>query len=80
MAAVPTALQVDANLASRADSADDIARLKQEPQLSEMDYVDISAQLELQRAYRRWPLLAEVEHLQHRMQLSVRQAELEGLS
>jgi hypothetical protein len=80
MAAVPTAFQVDANLASRADRADDIARLKQEPQLSEMDYVDISAQLELQRAYRRWPLLAEVAHLQPRLRLSVRKAEQEALS
>jgi hypothetical protein len=45
-----------------------------------MDYVDISAQLELQRAYRRWPLLAEVAHLQPRLRLSVRKAEQEALS
>ncbi|WP_416424598.1 cellulose biosynthesis protein BcsR [Pseudomonas sp. App30] len=80
MAAVPSALQVKANVQSRAARADDIARLKQELELPELDYVDISAQLELQKALHRWPLLAEMERLQPRVLPPARKSELELLS
>jgi len=60
MAALPTALQVKAKVQSRADRADDIARLKQELELPELNYVDVSAQIELQKALHRWPLLVEM--------------------
>ncbi|WP_312830581.1 cellulose biosynthesis protein BcsR [Pseudomonas rhodesiae] len=80
MAAVPSAFQVKAQVQSRAARADDIARLKQKLELPELDYVDISAQLELQKALHRWPLLAEMERLQPRVLPVARQSELEMLS
>ncbi len=80
MAAVPSAVQMKAKVQSRADRADDIARLKQELALPELDYVDISAQLELQKALHRWPLLAELERLQPRVLAPARPSELERLS
>jgi hypothetical protein len=80
MAALPTTLQVTAKVQSRAARADDIARLKQELALPELDYVDISAQLELQKALGRWPLLAELGRQQSPVLPSVRAAELERLS
>ncbi|MCY1393902.1 hypothetical protein D3C76_559880 [compost metagenome] len=61
MAALPTTVQVNARALSRAASVDDIARLKAELKLPELAYVDVSAQLELKQAMRRWPLLAEFE-------------------
>jgi len=80
VAAVPSAFQVKAQVQSRAARADDIARLKQKLELPELDYVDISAQLELQKALHRWPLLAEMERLQPRVLPVARQSELEMLS
>ncbi|MGO4320841.1 cellulose biosynthesis protein BcsR [Pseudomonas sp. KB_12] len=80
MAALPTALQVKARVQSRADRADDIARLKLALELPELDYVDTSAQIELQKALHRWPLLAEMERLQPAALPMVRESELEMLS
>ncbi|RON08799.1 hypothetical protein BK659_15650 [Pseudomonas brassicacearum] len=80
MAALPTALQVKARVQSRADRADDIARLKLELELPELDYVDISAQIELQKALHRWPLLAEMERLQPTVLPMVHESDLEKLS
>ncbi len=79
MDALPTALQVKAKVQSRADRADDIALLKLELELPELDYVDISAQIELQKALNRWPLLAEMERLQPAVQPRVHQADFEKL-
>jgi hypothetical protein len=45
---------------SRNERADDIARLKADLNLSDLHYVDISAQLELSQALKRWPLLVEL--------------------
>jgi hypothetical protein len=58
MAALPGEIQMSAQKISRFDYADDIARLKIELNLPSLDYVDISAQIELTRALKRWPLLA----------------------
>lgn len=80
MAALPTALQVKARVQSRADRADDIARLKRELELPELDYVDTSAQIELQKALQRWPLLAEMDRMQVMAQSPLRQPELEALT
>ncbi|MCP1454139.1 MULTISPECIES: cellulose biosynthesis protein BcsR [Pseudomonas] len=80
MAALPTALQVKARVQSRADRADDIARLKLALELPELDYVDTSAQIELQKALHRWPLLAEMERLQPAALPMVRESGLEMLS
>lgn len=59
MAALPAKISVKDQHLSRAERADDIARLKHELQLSSLDYIDISSQLELVHAMQRWPLLAE---------------------
>ena len=59
MAALPTKVQVKNQALSRNERADDIARLKVELRLPSLEYVDISAQLELGRALNRWPLLAD---------------------
>ncbi|MBK3456504.1 hypothetical protein GIW56_18640 [Pseudomonas gessardii] len=59
MAALPTKVQVKNQALSRNERADDIARLKVELRLPNLEYVDISAQLELSRALKRWPLLAD---------------------
>ena len=59
MAALPTKAQVKNQALSRNERADDIARLKVELRLPNLEYVDISAQLELSRALKRWPLLAD---------------------
>jgi hypothetical protein len=80
MAPVSTALQVKGKVQSRAARADDIARLKQELELPDLDYMDISAQLELQKALHRWPLLAEMERLQPKVLPPARKSELETLS
>ena len=80
MAALPTALQVKARAQSRADRADDIARLKSEIDLPELDYVDICAQIELQKTLQRWPLLAEVERLRTAVLAPTRKPEREVLS
>jgi hypothetical protein len=69
-----------ARVQSRADRADDIARLKLELELPELDYVDISAQIELQRALHRWPLLAEMECRQPAVLPLMHKSELETLS
>jgi hypothetical protein len=69
-----------ARVQSRADRADDIARLKLELELPELDYVDISAQIELQRALHRWPLLAEIECRQPAVLPLTHKSELETLS
>jgi hypothetical protein len=52
---------VNGKALSRAASVDDIARLKAELKLPALAYVDVTAQLELKQAMRRWPLLAEFE-------------------
>lgn len=80
MAALPTALQVKARVQSRADRADDIAVLKRKLELPELEYVDTSAQIELQKAVQRWPLLAEMDHLQATAQSPLRQPKLEALT
>lgn len=59
MAALPAKVQVKNQVLSRNERADDIARLKAELHLPSLEYVDISAQLELSRALKRWPLLAD---------------------
>ncbi|VVO43146.1 cellulose biosynthesis protein BcsR [Pseudomonas fluorescens] len=59
MAALPAKIPVKNQALSRTERADDIARLKVELKLPDLEYVDISAQLELNRAMRRWPLLEE---------------------
>ncbi|APC18890.1 hypothetical protein BLL42_25475 [Pseudomonas frederiksbergensis] len=79
MAALPTALQVKAGVQSRADRADDIARLKLELELPELDYVDTSAQIEMQKALHRWPLLAEMDRLQPVVQPMMQKSERETL-
>ena len=61
MATLPSALQMSALAQARNGRADDIARLKLELDLPDLEYVDISAELELRRALQRWPLLAELE-------------------
>lgn len=61
MATLPSALQMSALAQARNGRADDIARLKLELELPDLEYVDISAELELRRALQRWPLLAELE-------------------
>lgn len=60
MAALPTTVQVAKTTLSRNERADDIARLKADLNLSDLHYVDISAQLELSQALKRWPLLVEL--------------------
>ncbi|HCS41855.1 MAG TPA: hypothetical protein DIW52_03370 [Pseudomonas sp.] len=59
MATLPAKTPVKNQTLSRTERADDIARLKVELKLPDLEYVDISAQLELRRAMRRWPLLEE---------------------
>ncbi|NBA97831.1 cellulose biosynthesis protein BcsR [Pseudomonas sp. R5(2019)] len=59
MATLPAKIPVKNQALSRTERADDIARLKVELKLPALEYVDISAQLELSRAMRRWPLLNE---------------------
>ncbi|WP_214654143.1 cellulose biosynthesis protein BcsR [Pseudomonas triticifolii] len=44
---------------SLSKQADDIARLKIELNLPDLDYVDISAQMEISHALKRWPFLTE---------------------
>lgn len=61
MATLPTELQVSADILSRDERADDIARLKSMVELPELDYVDISAQTERAQAFERWPLLAQLK-------------------
>ena len=63
MAALPTALQLSADILSRNERADDIERLKSMMNLPELGYVDVSAQMELLQALERWPLLAHLEAL-----------------
>jgi hypothetical protein len=59
MAALPAKIQVKNQALTRNERADDIARLKVELRLPSLEYVDISAQLELSRALKRWPLLVD---------------------
>lgn len=66
MAALPAKIQVKNQALSRDERADDIARLKVELRLPSLEYVDISAQLELSRALKRWPLLADFAIAQER--------------
>ena len=61
MAALPTAFQISADILSRTERADDIARLKSMMDLPTLGYVDVSAQMELMQALERWPLLAHLE-------------------
>ena len=61
MAALPTAVQISADILSRNERADDIARLKSMMDLPELGYVDVSSQMELLQALERWPLLAHLE-------------------
>ena len=61
MAALPTAVQISADVLSRKERADDIARLKSMMELHALDYVDVSANMELLQAFERWPLLAYLE-------------------
>lgn len=60
MAALPAKVQVKKQAVSRNERADDIARLKVELSLPSLEYVDISAQMELSRALQRWPLLVDL--------------------
>jgi hypothetical protein len=59
MASLPAKIQLKNQAPSRNERADDIARLKAELRLPSLEYVDVSAQLELSRALKRWPLLAD---------------------
>jgi hypothetical protein len=59
MASLPAKIQLKNQAPSRNERADDIARLKVELRLPNLEYVDVSAQLELSRALKRWPLLAD---------------------
>ncbi|KKX69886.1 MULTISPECIES: cellulose biosynthesis protein BcsR [Pseudomonas] len=59
MASLPAKSQVKNQTLSRNERADDIARLKAELHLPSLEYVDVSALLELSRALKRWPLLAD---------------------
>lgn len=59
MASLPAKSQVKNQALSRYERADDIARLKAELHLPSLEYVDVSALLELSRALKRWPLLAD---------------------
>jgi hypothetical protein len=59
MASLPAKIQLKNQASSRNERADDIARLKVELRLPSLEYVDVSAQLELSRALKRWPLLAD---------------------
>jgi hypothetical protein len=59
LASLPAKSQVKNQTLSRNERADDIARLKAELHLPSLEYVDVSAQLELSRALKRWPLLAD---------------------
>ena len=59
MASLPAKSQVKNQTLSRSERADDIARLKAELHLPSLGYVDVSALLELSRAQKRWPLLAD---------------------
>lgn len=68
MAALPAKVQVKDRPLSRNERADDIARLKVELSLPCLEYVDISAQLELSRALLRWPLLADFQISNERTQ------------
>ena len=61
MASVSAALKVSGLALARSQRVDDIARFKQELGLADLNYVDISAEFELCRALKRWPLLAELE-------------------
>ena len=67
MATLPTEAQIRADILSRKERADDITRLKSMIDLPSLNYVDVSAQMELLQAFERWPLLAHVEE-QHRAQ------------
>ena len=61
MAALPTAVQISADILSRKERADDIARLKSMMELHALEYVDVSAHMELLQAFERWPLLAHLK-------------------
>lgn len=61
MATLPTAFQISADILSRNERADDIARLKSMMDLPELGYVDVSAHMELLQAFERWPLLAHLK-------------------
>ena len=61
MATLPTAVQISTDILSRKERADDIARLKSMMELHALEYVDVSAHMELLQAFERWPLLAYLE-------------------
>ena len=61
MAALHTAVQISADILSRKERADDIARLKSMMELHALEYIDVSAHMELLQAFERWPLLAYLE-------------------
>lgn len=61
MATLPAKISVKDHQQSRVERTDDIARLKRELQLPNLDYIDISSQLELVSAMQRWPLLQEFD-------------------
>ena len=71
MAALPTAVQISADILSRKERADDITRLKSMIDLPSLNYVDVSAQMELLQAFERWPLLAHVEEQQRAQPLDL---------
>lgn len=70
MAALPTAVQISADVLSRKERADDIARLKSMMELHALEYIDVSAHMELLQAFERWPLLAYLE-AQHTLPLDL---------
>ena len=59
MVALPAKIQMNDQRISLSKQADDIARLKIELNLPDLDYVDISAQMEISHALKRWPFLKE---------------------
>lgn len=73
MATLPTAFQISADIHSRNERADDIARLKSMMNLPELGYVDVSAHMELLQAFERWPLLAHLEQQQRKPRLDLEQ-------
>lgn len=64
MASLPPATQIDVDILTRTEQADDIARLKTLADLPSFQYVDVSANQELLQALERWPLLAHIDQQQ----------------
>ena len=63
MAALTAETQLNSKVLLRYEHTTDIAQLKVCLQLPDLEYVDVSAQLELKGALQRWPLLAAVSEV-----------------